>query len=290
MKPIETVRAYVNTWECDENDHLNVQFFFRYFEDAAAQFFALSGSGDRLPPPPRVRHVRYHRELRVDEAVVCHSQAVADAPGRLAHVLRETATGEIAGTALDTFEGLDDGHLNALSRAAGEMPEAVAPRSLDPAPNPTIATAATDFEGGFSTCRGSFRGNDLDRHGRATDQAIIARVSDAATQFWTGIGVTSQWLAERDSGRVAVEMKLTRGGARPPHWLVDVQSRLNTVSRSTVSFEHLIHTPETGEIVAAVETTALTMNLKTRRANRFDDETRAELEARVRAGRIEGAL
>ena len=31
----ETQRAFVNTWECDENDHLNVQFYWKRFGDAA---------------------------------------------------------------------------------------------------------------------------------------------------------------------------------------------------------------------------------------------------------------
>ena len=38
MSAIETLKSYVNTWECDENDHLNVQFYFRFFEDAAGHF------------------------------------------------------------------------------------------------------------------------------------------------------------------------------------------------------------------------------------------------------------
>lgn len=288
MKPIESARAYVNTWECDENDHLNVQFYFRYFQDAADHLFAMArpGSASRARPP--VRHVRYHRELRVDQSVVVQSQALADGTPRLVHVLRNTATGEIAATALDTYEVLPSEVAALMEGAVSDLPGEAAPRSIGPEPGRSVGEAA--FEGGYSTYRGRFRTGDCDRAGLPYDGAIVARVSDAATQFWNGIGVTPQWLAEQGAGRVAVEMKLTRGPGGEPDGLVHVESRLNAVSRSTVSFEHRFVASETGRIVASVEATALTMDLKTRRANRFSDEMREMLEARIRAGRRDDAL
>ncbi|ESR26423.1 acyl-CoA thioesterase [Lutibaculum baratangense] len=284
MRPAETLRAYVNTWECDENDHLNVQFYFRHFEDAAAHLFAFAGVEAAARPLPRVRHVRYHRELRVDQSVVGHSHAAEDGSPRLVHVLRNTADGGIAATALDSYESLPE----AVARtAAAGVPEAALPRSLGAEPAQTNGGDA--FDGGFATYRGRLRAGECDRHGRPYDSAIIGRVSDAATQFWTGIGVTPAWLAEQAAGRVAVEMKLTRGEGGGPDGLVDVHSRLEVVSRSTVSFAHRLVAIETGQVVATVETTALTMDLATRRANRFPEEVRERLEARIRAGRMEGA-
>ncbi len=287
MTPPETVRAYVNTWECDENDHLNIQFYFRAFDDAAAHFFAQAGVAPR--PAPLVRHVRYHRELRADDSIVGHSHGVSGEPDRLVHVIVNTATGEIAATAIDTYEAPDAAARRALEQHAAEMPEAAAPRSLKPEASPR-ATAGEAFEGAFSTYRGRFRPADCDRDGRPSDRAIIARVSDAATQFWTGIGLSPQVIAERNAGRVAVEMKLTRGAAGAPEALVHIMSRLNVVARSTLSFEHRIVATETDAVIATVEVTGLTLDLGTRKAIRFGDDVRAGLEARIRGGRIDGAL
>src|SRR5690606_16110861 len=63
MPAFETLFSSVNRWECDENDHLNVQFYFTRFEEADRQFRLLSGLSDALVGSRRVRHVRYHCEL-----------------------------------------------------------------------------------------------------------------------------------------------------------------------------------------------------------------------------------
>ena len=43
MAWLVTQRGFVNTWECDENEHLNVQFYFARFADAAAHFLVGRG-------------------------------------------------------------------------------------------------------------------------------------------------------------------------------------------------------------------------------------------------------
>jgi acyl-CoA thioester hydrolase len=63
MAAIETLFSFVNCWECDENDHLNVQFYLARFEEADRQFRLLSGLSDALAGARRARHLRYHEEL-----------------------------------------------------------------------------------------------------------------------------------------------------------------------------------------------------------------------------------
>jgi len=51
MSWITTQRSFVNVWECDENEHLNMQHYFSRFSDAATHFFVSKGHGlDLLSP------------------------------------------------------------------------------------------------------------------------------------------------------------------------------------------------------------------------------------------------
>ena len=76
-----TLNSFVNRWECDENDHLNVQFYFSRFEEADRQFRLLCGLSETLVGARRVRHVRYHKELRTGDLITVHS-SVAFGPTR----------------------------------------------------------------------------------------------------------------------------------------------------------------------------------------------------------------
>ena len=46
MSAVETLFSFVNRWECDENDHLNVQFYFSRFDEADRQFRLVTGLSD----------------------------------------------------------------------------------------------------------------------------------------------------------------------------------------------------------------------------------------------------
>lgn len=43
-----TLFSFVNRWECDENDHLNVQFYFSRFEEADRQFRLMTGLSETV--------------------------------------------------------------------------------------------------------------------------------------------------------------------------------------------------------------------------------------------------
>ncbi len=284
MAPVESLRGYVNTWDCDENDHLNVQFYFRFFEDASAHFQALCGvraSGRHRPP---VRHVRYHRELRSNDAIRIESLLAADAgagrPG-VVHMMYATGSGTLAATCLEDCGTFGDDLVAALARHESAMPESAVPRSLEPGP---AAIAGGDSGRGRVTLRSRVRAGDCGPDGVIEDWPFVGRNSDAAAHFWDLVGIDRPWLDRHGRGRVAVEMKLTRLGDLRHGDLMHVASRPMAVARSTVSFENRFVASDTGEVAATIQLTALTMNLTTRRAEPFPDETRAAIEARIAEG------
>lgn len=283
MAPIESLRGYVNTWDCDENDHLNVQFYFRFFEDASAHFQSLCGVPASSRCRPVVRHVRYHRELRSNDSIRICSLFAADAgsgrPG-IVHMMYATGSGTLAATCLEECDRFGDDLLAGLARHGAEMPEAAMPRSLEAGPAAISGDAVT----GRVTLRGRVRAGDCGPDGVIEDWPFVGRNSDAAAHFWDLVGIDRPWLDRHGRGRVAVEMKLTRHGDLRHGALMHVASRPMAVARSTVTFENRFVASDTGEVAATIQLTALTMNLTTRRAEPFPDETRAAIETRIADG------
>ena len=209
MTRFVSLNQFVNTWECDENDHMNVQFYFAKFDDAATIFAAVHGLENALGPRLS-RHVRYHREMRsaaqlqVLSSLVRPEATAASAPaGTLVqHVMLETVSGKIAATALDHHKGsLDLIALGAISDAQEPMTKPRGIRGDALLDTPAIAPDRIVFR--------SVLHPDLCRaDGTARDQAYIGAMSDAASHTWDEIGINCQWLEERGFGRVAVEMRL----------------------------------------------------------------------------------
>lgn len=283
MAPIESLRGYVNTWDCDENDHLNVQFYFRFFEDASAHFQALCGVPAAARRRPAVRHVRYHRELRGNDSIRIESLFAADAgsgrPG-VVHMMYATGSGTLAATCLEDCGGFGKDLLAALARHERAMPDSALPRSLAPGP----AAVAADAGVGRVTLRSRVRAGDCGPGGVIEDWPFVGRNSDAAAHFWDLVGIDRPWLDRHGRGRVAVEMKLTRLGDLRQGDLMHVASRPLAVARSTVSFENRFIASDTGAVAAVIQLTALTMNLATRRAEPFPEDARALIEARIAEG------
>src|SRR5215475_11130324 len=72
---IPTFTTAVNTWQCDENDHLNVQFYTEFAHEASAFLLHRLGIGPRVQRASATivsvqeDHIRYLREFRVVDTV-----------------------------------------------------------------------------------------------------------------------------------------------------------------------------------------------------------------------------
>ncbi|MDX5365767.1 MAG: thioesterase, partial [Alphaproteobacteria bacterium] len=70
---LDTFRGTVNTWECDEVGHMNVQFYVARASDAAFYLrhaLGLSPSHVKVERRAMVaieEHIRFHRELRAGD-------------------------------------------------------------------------------------------------------------------------------------------------------------------------------------------------------------------------------
>jgi acyl-CoA thioester hydrolase len=273
MSTEETLFSFVNRWECDENDHLNVQFYFSRFEEADRQFQLMSGLSEALVGARRVRHVRYHKELRTGDLVTVRSAIAFDGPHMLTvvHEMYNTTTGALAATAIDGYEPSAGSVKTLRSRFKDHqcpMIEEAAPRGISATPVSTRFTLDNILASGAKIC---FRGTVLPRHlgidGRADDGFALSCFTDGVAHVWERTPMTHAFMIDNTFGRVAVEMKLTWASPLKAGDTIVVASGLTGSSgNKTFSMRHYLFESRTKRLAAVCDVVALVMDLNARKA------------------------
>src|ERR687897_27962 len=145
-----TFPTAVNTWQCDENDHLNVQFYTEFGHEASAHLLAELGLGPRAQRAAGLEvraasdHIRYLREFREVDPVQVLSAPVEVGDNHLLayHEIRNPSDGTVAATMRrrivcdrpwpDTFRARADAAIVAL-------PDNARPRSVGKLDLPDLA-------------------------------------------------------------------------------------------------------------------------------------------------------
>ena len=270
----ETFRSFVNTWECDENQHMNVQFYFRAFQQASEILAAQTTGSNPGSRTAIVRHVRYHRELHVARLFHIESALLAEGAhaGAIVHRLIDTETGTLAATALDQPGYRTDG----IPICGVDAVEAAMPRGIDPGPTLPADTTTLIGEGkALVVHRSIVRNEETGPDGDLISNAIISRFTDGVPHAWSFNNISSDWLSRTGHGRVAVELKLTRLKQIEAGTALNLISWFAAVEEKTFLICHQLEEMATGEPVAAGQVRALIMNLNTRRAVPVPDFARA---------------
>lgn len=279
----ETLFSFVNKWECDENDHLNVQFYFSRFEEADRQFRLLSGLGETLVGARRVRHVRYHKELRTGDLITVNSSVAFDGPHILTvvHEMRNRSTGALAATAFDGYEPNVNSAKTLRQRFKdfqSPMITEAAPRGLQAGPAGLKVTTSSVQANGAEICfRGTVLPRDIATDGKADDRFALSCCTDAVAHVWERTPMTHAYLTEHGLGRVAVEMKLTWATPLKTGDAVVVYTGFTGVSSRTFSMRHHLFESRTGRLAATLDVVALTMHLTDRKAVSLPDDAHQAL-------------
>ncbi|WP_040615805.1 thioesterase family protein [Roseibium sp. TrichSKD4] len=283
-----TLYSFVNRWECDENDHLNVQFYFSRFEEADRQFRLSTGLSETLVGARRVRHVRYHKEMRCGDLITVSSYIAFDGPHMLTviHQMHNATTDELTATAIDGYEP-NSSSVKALRTRFKDynrpIPDEATPRGL--APTPTQFRSSMDglLQAGASIC---FKGTVLPRHigtdQRADDGFALSCFTDGVAHIWEQTPMTHAYLTENGYGRVAAEMKLTWLSPLKVGDAVGVVSGVTSMGDKVFTLRHHLFETRTQRITAICDVVAMMMDLKTRKAVElpsFSDEDTARVAA-----------
>ncbi|RST87087.1 thioesterase [Aquibium carbonis] len=260
---VETHRSFVNTWECDDNAHMNVQFYFKRF-DEAARFLAGMNGGDMAGPLPRTRHVRYHAELHAGGITRTLSAIVADGrfAGYTVHLLEDIETGRVAATALDAPTGIPA----AGNQVRESDVEQALPRGVDAAPSLPMPPREVLALGGLVSSRTIVQPMQCDAVGELLAQGFVGRLSDAAAHVWEVAGVGIARLRELGYGRVALEMKLTHHQPAKAGDALLIHSHAVPTGGKALQLHHEITRFADGAPVATAQVVAVILDLTTRKS------------------------
>ncbi|NKB53060.1 MAG: hypothetical protein GKR97_12695 [Rhizobiaceae bacterium] len=264
---LETQRSFVNSWECDENAHMNIQFYWKRFGDAGQIFFHLNKSHLQNWVD---RHVRYHGELMMGTNTIVRSARISN-ENKVVHHLINGDSGELSATAVDVYPAATEG----VAPALNQIPSNSEPRSLPQNQLPPSDTQEKINNGsGLVSHRCVVAPHECDAQGVVLDQHQIARFSDAASHLWQHLGVSRQWMRQLDLGTVAVEMKASRHNEARVGTMLEVVTWVESIQAKTMTFRHQVGDLATGLPLYSGAVTALLMDLKTRKAIELPDMMR----------------
>lgn len=284
--PLETIRDTANSWECDENDHINVKSYAARFDIAVRNFLVEAG----WQVPHRIgRLIRYHAELRGGEPVHGTTSMVALENGQVAlehHLFASQRPGTpLSATALDVLPDVSRDDLSAFNLPTPR--EQVLPKTGDLAfatmiDVTTLASLATTYRGVLPTT--AFGAQVESANGAMLrDEHLVGMISDAATHAWALAGADDAWLRTRGWGRAAVQLQLSYGARPTAGDVVVIKTGLRARSTKTISYRHHVVNVMTEELIAIADITSLMLNLETRRAMPWPDEKLDALDAQIRA-------
>jgi acyl-CoA thioester hydrolase len=293
---IPTFITAVNTWQCDENDHLNVQFYTDFAHRAQALLLAEFGLGRRAQRAAGLAlaavsdHVKYLREFRVVDGVEVRSAPVEVGARHLLayHEIRNSGDGSVAATVLRRVacEGRDwPASFRARAEAAIVVPPAIArPRSVGTlAPLPELTLAEAGKCGLIAVGRSVVMPDECDVDGAFLPRHVFGRYSDGAAILWNHLGFDRAAMQERGEGSVVVEMLNEYRSALVAGDLTVVMSGLADFSDKVMKFTHFLFEGETGRLAACAEAVGMKFDQKVRKIMPFGAEDRIRLgERRIR--------
>ncbi len=267
---IVTHKSFVNSWECDENVHLNVQFYWKRFGQAVTVFQQSEGLE---PQRWSNRHVRYHSELGMSANTTVRSAAVAGA-NTLVHQLYGAGGDVLSATAVDEFANSFD----AQNAHVLNIPDAALPRSLQSKPLSIVdADEMLKTRNGVLSHLSVISSKECDDEGVLLDENHISRFSDAAGHLWHHMGIDRGWMQKQNLGSVAVEMRTTRHALPKNGMITEIVSWVDQVSEKTFSFHHQVKDRISGNVLYRGAVTALMMDIAARKAVALPDTFRAKV-------------
>jgi acyl-CoA thioester hydrolase len=285
---IPTFTTAVNTWQCDENDHLNVQFYTEFGHEASAHLLAHLGLGPRAQRAAGLRlravddHIRYLREFREIDPVQVVSAPVEVGERHLLvyHEIRNPSDDKVAATIrrrIDCDRPWPDAVRARADAGRVELPEQARPRSVGKMALPDITLGDAERIGLIEVGRSVVTPGECDEHGEFLPHHQFGRYSDAAPFLWNHLGFDRAAMQERQQGTVMVEM--LNHYRRPLHAgdLPVVMSGLASFTDKALTFTHFLFEAETGTLAACAEAIGMKFDQKIRKIVTFTNEDQTRL-------------
>lgn len=288
---VPTFTTAVNTWQCDENNHLNVQFYTEFGHEASAHLLNRLGFGPRAQAEEEaiVRtafdHIRYLREFRVIDTVEVRSAPVeiSDRAMVVYHEVCNPSDGTVACTIRRRLAS--DKPWPAAMRARAEnakvaLPATAQPRSVGTLALPELTLAEAGRTGLIDVGRTVVKPAECDERGEFLPRHQFGRYSDGAPWLWNHLGFDRVAMQARGEGSVVVEMLNHHRRPLKAGDLIVVMSGLAEFSDKVLKFTHFLFDAESGRLAACAEAVGMKFDQKIRKIMTFSADDRARLAAR----------
>ncbi len=291
MSPAELVPTFttaVNTWQCDENDHLNVQYYTEFGHEASAFLLHRLGIGPRVQRASATivsvqeDHIRYLREFRVVDTVEVRSAPVEIATHEMTlyHEVRNAADGTLASTIRRRVVSNTPWPDKVRERAEAmriELPASARPRSVGDAPLPHVRLEDAEGIGLIGAGRTAIKPEECDERGRFLPRHQFGRYSDAAPWLWNHMGFDRAAMQERSEGSVVVETLHSYRAPLEAGNLLVIMSGLADYTDKILKLVHFAFDAESGTLAACSEGVGMKFDQKARKIMTFSAEDRARL-------------
>ncbi|MGB3811374.1 MAG: thioesterase family protein [Parvibaculum sp.] len=281
---IECYRGTANSWECDENDHLNVRFFLDKAAQASEHLLHATGFGrarraaSGLEAHTSDRHIRYHQEQRRGAGVYIVSGILFATPGslRILHEMRSIRSDKLAATFVETVNCVIAANaqpaewpsdlLERASRFTVEMSANAAPRGVELAPPRAMPTLdeATSLNMP-QIYRGIVDESQCGRNGLAPARLYLGIIADAIPRFGPAAVASSEKPKAR-MGSAVLEQRLVHRGILQANDLVICHAGVKAVTEKTMRTIIWLFNVETGDCLLSVDSIAINLDLERRRA------------------------
>jgi acyl-CoA thioester hydrolase len=288
---VPTFTTAVNTWQCDENAHLNVQFYTEFGHEASTHLLHHLGLGPRAQAALGLNlkatedHIRYLREFRVVDTVEVQSAPVEVGERDLVvyHEVRNPADSTLASTIRRRIEcdrPWPSAFRERTEAAKIVLPASARPRSVGQAPLPSIRLADCTRIGLVDVGRTMVKPSECDEHGRLLPRHQFGRYSDAAPWLWNHMGFDRSAMQERGEGSVVVETLHSYREPLQAGALLVIMSGLADYTDKILRLVHFAFDAEAGTLAACSEGIGMKFDQKHRKTMTFSAEDQARLAER----------
>ncbi|MGR3375415.1 acyl-CoA thioesterase [Salipiger abyssi] len=261
---VATYSSVVKRWECDRNNHWNVQFYVRAFQ-MASEILASATTGENPGSQSTAfRHYRFHGELFCPETMRVLSARIAEGPyaGWVLHRMLKGKDDRLSATAIEK-PAYPVADLPVCT--AAELQPAL-PRGLPAAPHELVAAPRDPQGAALPTAMvGVVRPSDVDHRDRLQWNALAGLCSGASHSFLNQLGLTADWINESNCNRMAVEMSVTLHGGCGVGDSLDIQSWVSDLGSRHFTTRHQILNTQTGAPCATLEQLLLVIDLEKRK-------------------------
>lgn len=297
---IELYRGFVNTWECDENAHMNVQFYSQRQELALMQLRSQLGVTRDLIRQQRWTlrstsdHIRYLSERMAGDCVYSVGGIIEVGADTLrvfcemrdanSHKPVAWITSSLSGYDLDRqmATALPDWLVENAGRLMIDRPSEAAPRSIPEVDGFTHTTAEQVQAAGFKlTNLGGLLPDQVDAHGWQSNRHFLGRISDGAGNLFAQIAGSRSKSVAAGRGGVALEQRLSY---RHPIWpgeAITVMSAPVALHPKTQEYAHYMINSDTGAVVGTAHVCAAYFDLAARRISPPTPDELAALKAHL---------